>query len=79
MGTIFVTEFARVSLVCGALIIFYPRRDRRLLKLLCIFSKCLFAFLARKGHVKGLQEWVVCLFLVAFGAVEPFSALIDVH
>lgn len=49
--------------------------DLRLLEFLRIFSKCFLTLLADERHVKALQQRVVGLLLVAFGAIEPFSTL----
>jgi hypothetical protein len=45
-----------------------------LLKLLGVLAEALFALFAGKRHFKLLEERVALLLLVAFGAVEPFSA-----
>lgn len=45
-----------------------------LFKLGGIFSETLLAFLACKDHFTGLCQLVRLLFLVTFGAIEPFTA-----
>ena len=46
----------------------------RVFHLAGILAEGLLALLADEGHVKGLHQRVIALFLVALGAVEPFLA-----
>lgn len=50
------------------------RRSVRLFKFLDVFSECLLTLFADEGHVESLQERMIGLFAVAFGAIEPFLA-----
>ncbi len=43
------------------------------LELLCIFAEAFFALFASESHVVRLKKWVLLLFGMAFGTVEPFA------